>query len=167
MAAEWLAEAAHVFDGLSKQSREKKRATIIALVEARLAGRPEYTVWELPDTCVDTTYQYWKSQPDFAYALGEAMRLALAWRDKEAMRALKKAAERLAMAAPVAVARVIERLGSQNEAIILRAAFGILDRAGVDTAVKGAPSTMNIVLNWGESGEDGSGDDADHDAETA
>jgi bacteriocin-like protein len=34
------------------------------------------------------------------------------------------------------VTRILERLGSDDEAIILRAAFGILDRAGLETASK-------------------------------
>ena len=141
MAGEWLAEAAGLLDALEPPHKEKKKATIIALVDARLAGRAVESVWEVT-------------------------RLATGWEDGQSLRLLKKAAERLALASPAAVARVIEKLGSADEAIVLRAAFGILDRAGVDTAVKGVPPTTNIVLSWGESGEDGDGDN-DHDAGTA
>ena len=45
-------------------------------------------------------------------------------------------AKRLALASPVAVGKLITLLNSPDENIVYRAATGILDRAGVETAVK-------------------------------
>ncbi len=71
-----------------------------------------------------------------ARKLAEVDGLAKGWRDGRSLRALNDAAERLALAAPVAVGKLIERLKSDDEAIILRAAIAILDRAGLETAAK-------------------------------
>ena len=116
---------------------DKKKATIIALVDAHLAGRSEETVWGKPETCARKTYhEKWKKDPLFAGVLETVDSLARGWRDGRSLRALNLAAERLALASPVAVAKLIERLKSTDEGIILRAATAILDRAGMETASK-------------------------------
>jgi hypothetical protein len=134
----WIEVAALALAGLQPPHVEKKRATIIALVDARLAGRPEDSVWKTAGVCNRSTYHLkWKQQPDFADALAKVARLAQEWRDTRTLRALQAAAERLALAAPLAVARAEKLLDSDDEGIRLKAAFGILDRAGVETAGKG------------------------------
>ena len=138
MAAEWEAAVSSALAGLSEPHREKKKATIIALVDARLAGRSEETIWKRPEVCNRRTYHMrWKQEPDFAEALETVTKLAIDWKDTRSVRALQDAAERLALASPVAVGKVISLLASQDESILLRAAFGILDRAGLETATKG------------------------------
>jgi hypothetical protein len=136
--AEWTeaAQAALVrLDG--ERHGDKMKATILALVDAHLAGRSEETVWGLPEACSRNTYHgKWKRDPLFAQVLGEVDALAKGWRDGRSLRALNEAAERLALASPVAVAKLIERLKSEDEGIILRAATAILDRAGIETAAK-------------------------------
>lgn len=135
--AEWETLAASELDRLTNPHAAKKRATVIALVDARIAGRPEETVWTLPETCSRTVYHTkWKRDPVFAEVLEQVTAAARQWRDGTALRALAQAAERLALASPVAVARAIALLQSSDEQVVLRAAFGILDRAGVETAVK-------------------------------
>ena len=139
MAGEWVDVVQAAFGGLKPPNVDKKKATIIALVDARLAGRPEESVWKQPGVCNRGTYHLkWKKQPDFADCLAEVTRVATTWRDSRALRALQEAAERLALAAPIAVAKATALLGSDDEQIRLRAAFGILDRAGVETASKGS-----------------------------
>lgn len=160
MAEGWLVEAARLLDELPQPHKEKKKATILALIDARLAGHSEETVWDRPDTCSRSIYhEKWKKNATFARVLAEVTRLAMSWRDSETLRALKRAAERLALASPTAAIKLIDRLDNADDGIVLRAAFGILDRAGVDTAVKSATPTTNIILRWGEPGED---DDAHH-----
>lgn len=133
----WTEVVQAAFASLTPPHLEKKKATIIALVDARLAGRPEESVWHQPGVCNRGTYHLkWKKQPGFAQALAAVDRLAREWKDGRAIRALQDAAERLALAAPIAVAKATALMASADEAIVLRAAFGILDRAGVETATK-------------------------------
>ena len=120
---------------------DKKKATILALVDAHLSGVSEETVWARPEVCARNTYHAkWKKDPLFAAVLAEVDATARGWRDGRALRALNEAAERLALASPVAVAKLIERLKSTDEGIILRAATAILDRAGMETAAKSSSS---------------------------
>lgn len=133
----WQAEAAEILARLERPHATKKRNTIIALIDARLSGNSEEQIWKRPDTCSRNIYhEKWKRDPIFVDVLASVEQIARAWQDTTAIRALSKAAERLALASPVAVGRLIEKLNSADEAIVLRAALGILDRAGVETAVK-------------------------------
>ena len=138
---DWLAAAAAQLDRLDGREVRKKRATIIALVDAHLAGRTESTVWEprRPETCSKTIYDTkWKKEPVFASVLAAVDKLATDYRDGEELRALLTARRRLALASPVAVARLVALLQSGDEAIVARASTAILDRAGVETATKGS-----------------------------
>ena len=135
--ADWIDEAAAQLDRLQGKHREKQRATVIALVDARISGRSEETVWSLPETCSRNIYHSkWKKEPTFAEVLASVTEIAQGWKDTESLRALKAAAKRLALASPVAVGKLITLLNSPDENIVYRAATGILDRAGVETAVK-------------------------------
>lgn len=147
----WLQAAADQLDKLANPHREKKRATIIALVDARLAGRSEESVWDRPETCSRTIYHNkWKHDPTFAGVLDAVTRAARQHNDLRTLRALSEAAERLALASPLAAARLLGLLQSTDENVLHRAAVAILDRAGVETAAKNAPGATNIVLSWGE-----------------
>ena len=135
---EWVKEAQAALHRLGPPHEEKKKATIIALVDARLAGRSEESVWKLPEVCNRNTYHMkWKKDPVFAGVLDEVDRLARGWKDNRALRALNQAAERLAVASPAAAMAAIRMLEADDMAVRLRAAFGILDRAGFQTAAKG------------------------------
>lgn len=134
---DWESQAAAELNRLTNPYATKKRATVIALVDARLAGKTEESVWGLPETCSRYIYHSkWKKDPTFAEVLERVTALARQWKDLQGIRALGQAAERLALASPVAVARAIALLQSGDDRIVLSAAFGILDRAGVETAVK-------------------------------
>ena len=136
--AEWTDEAQATLARLDGEAwADKKKATIVALVDAHLSGQSEETVWGRPETCARNTYHgKWKKDPIFAQVLADVDGLARGWKDGRSVRALGQAAERLALASPVAVAKLIERLQSMDENIILRAATAILDRAGMETAAK-------------------------------
>lgn len=162
------AEILAAFDRLDNPHAQKKRDTIIALVDARLAGRSEETVWRLPQCCSRNTYHSkWKQEPAFAHALELATQTARGWKDGEAMRALSESARRLALASPLAVTKLIERLGSVDETIIVRAAVAILDRAGTETAGKASADVDMTVHHatqaaidkiYGDDDEDGDPD---------
>ena len=163
--ADWTADATDELARLTGTHATKKRATVLALVDARLAGQSEETVWKRADTCNRSTYhQKWKFDPVFAEVLESVTDAARTWQDTRTVRALAQAGERLALASPVAVARAIEQLQSTDAAIVLRAAFGILDRAGVETAAKssqeiGGAIDNRVIVNWGHPQiEEGAGD---------
>mgnify|MGYP000891297372 FL=1 len=138
MADEWISAATGQLERLAGERHySKMRGTIIAIVGARLAGESEETVWEprRPETCSRSIYHgKWKKAPLFADVLEQVHALAVKFQDGKSLRAKQQAAERLALAAPVAVATAIREMQSEDPAVRLRAAFGILDRAGLETA---------------------------------
>ena len=143
--SEWIDVATEQLSRLENPHREKKRATIIALVDARLAGETEESVWTQPQCCSRNTYHSkWKRDPVFADVLDKVYHLARDWNDGRSVRALAEAAERLALASPTAAAKAIAQLASEDPAVVLRAAFGILDRADVSTAAKSDVSTNRL-----------------------
>lgn len=163
--AEWEAQAATELGRLANPHAAKKRATVIALVDARIAGRSEETVWAMAETCSRNIYHSkWKRDEIFADVLEKVTALAREWHDGRAMRALSDAAERLALASPAAVARAVEVLTTgqitfrdRNGEIIreayaqmpevLRVIFGVLDRAGLETASKSTTETIGMTLD--------------------
>lgn len=149
--AEWETLAADELTRLTAPNEAKKRATVLALVDARIAGQPEESVWGRPETCSRNIYHAkWKKDPIFASVLENVTALARTWHDGRALRALSRAAERLALASPVAVARAITLMDSGDEAVALRAAFGILDRAGVETAAKSKVDVKSVEMTHAE-----------------
>lgn len=134
---EWIEEAADLLGRITGRAAPKKRATIVALVEARINNRPDATAFDRADTGHMITYhRQWKHEPVFRDVLAEVERLALHWRNLQQARYLAATAEKLAQLAPAAADVLAEAMKSPDFAIALRAAFGVLDRAGVATAVK-------------------------------
>ena len=149
--AEWQDVAQSELNRIQGAHADKKRATILALVDAHLSGRSEETVWDLPEACSRNTYHAkWKKDAVFGEVLASVDRLAREWKDGRALRALQSAAERLALASPVAVGKVIEQLQNADAQVVLRAAFGILDRAGMETATKSSSTTDVAIEATGE-----------------
>lgn len=142
--AEWRALAHEEFKKLREAKAkanyphtQKMIDTIVALVDARIAGHPETPVFDRPDTCSATTYHTtWKHDKDFTDCLNNVTAFVRDWHDGRALRALEEAAEKLALAAPIAVGKAISLIGYGDASIALRAAFGVLDRAGVQTSTK-------------------------------
>lgn len=133
----WTEEAARILGQLSEPHLAKKRATIIALVDARLSGASEESVWGRPETCSRTVYHNkWKKDSTFARVLAEVTRLAQGWEDGRTALALAGAARALALASPKAVGRLVDMLTSLEDAVVVRSAIAILDRAGMETATK-------------------------------
>jgi ABC-type iron transport system FetAB permease component len=86
------------------------------------------------------------------------------------------AAEHMAIASPAAVAKLTSLIRSDKDEIALRAALGLLDRAGVETARKSetkvslAPEIEDMiakVYGGDEEGADGDGDEGDDGDEDA
>lgn len=122
-------------DGL--QHEQRRRQTILALVDARLAGRSEETVWDRPETCSRSTWHgKWKRDLLMQDVLASVERAARRWTDTRTLRALAEASERLQLASPAAAGKAISLMLSDDDRVALQAAFGVLDRAGVETAPK-------------------------------
>jgi hypothetical protein len=146
--AEWRRETREAFRRLRDAKErvnyphtEKMVDTVVALVDARLSGEPETPVFDRPDTCAYQTYHAkWKHDPDFATCLADVTRLAREWKDNRVASKIREAAEKLAIAAPqmtdIAIATAVQAFQAGDHPAALRAAFGILDRADVKTAVK-------------------------------
>lgn len=117
---------------------EKRRNTIIALVEARLNGTSEEEVFKRRDTCARRIYhEKWKKEPLFADTLAKVTAAA---RSAKAKSALDNALHKLTLNTEVAVDRVVELIQHVDGRIALSASFGLLDRAGIETATKSSHS---------------------------
>lgn len=135
---DWVDAVASELDRLDGQLHaNKKRNTVLALVDIRLSGGSEESVWTRPTTCNRSTWHLkWKRDPLLMDVLGNVERLARRWTDTRTIRALQEAAEKLMLASPAAAGKAIALMLSEDDAVALRAAFGVLDRAGVETAPK-------------------------------
>ena len=149
MANDWTAAANEALGRLAGERHyHKMRNTILALVDARLAGRSEETVWERDDTCSRNTYHAkWKRQALFVETLASVEEIAREWKDTEELRALREAARLMALASPGAAGKAIQQLSSTDGNLVLRAAFGILDRAGKETASKSSMSVDVVTAD--------------------
>lgn len=159
MASDWIAAAKNELDRLAEPHREKKRATVIALVDARLSGQSEELIWDrekFPNVCARSVYHgKWKKNALFMDVLAKVTELAQGWKDGEELRAVQSAVRKLRMATPavadqlvgVATLGRVRRVqqgvnGAQvvfenaSSAEVIRAAVALLDRAGIETAAK-------------------------------
>ena len=154
---QWRAEAVDAFGELREAKEaenyphtQKMIDTIVALVDAKLAGMAIEEVFDRPDTCARATYyNKWKHDPHFDACYKSVLEIAQHWHDNRAANALADAHERLALATPAMVALAVEtalkanKMGDFNA--VLRAAFGILDRADDVTAQKGSASVEHAI----------------------
>lgn len=140
----WEAAAVAELARLEGPHLAKKRATIIHLVDARISGKPEETVFRLPNTCSRNIYHTkWKIDPIFSTVLSAVQSKAQTWHDTREMRALAAASRELKLATPDAVAALVASMAEgKEESTIVRAAIAILDRAGLETAPKSTASQM-------------------------
>lgn len=135
--ADWIDLAQSELARVTGLHYQRKRNTILALVEARLAGRSEESVWSLPATCSRNTYHSkWKHDATFADVLRKVTEMATTWQSGRRLAALEEAAEALALAAPDAVKRLVGLLEAPDVKTQRMAAVNILDRAGMETAQK-------------------------------
>lgn len=128
------------------QHERKKKDTLIALIDANMAGNSEETVWGRGDTCARSTWHdKWKRDPLIADVLDRARRLAHDWRDGLAANTLAQAAELLALESYASVEKAAHlRDESEDDRVQLQAAFGILDRASALTAAKSDVSSNRL-----------------------
>ncbi len=154
---EWIDDVAEQLDRIKGLHAQRKRDTIVALVTARLEKRSDNWAFKQGNTANRTTYhRSWKFDPEFADVLAEVERLAIHWRNQVEARALAEAASRLSMLAPVSVTVAAKALRSQDLNIALKAAFGIMDRAGLGvkaqvehTGPEGMPvGTLMSLEEW-------------------
>ena len=144
---EWVGVALEQLDRLQPPHRDLKRATIIALVDAQLAGKSQELLWKQQNVCARSTWHdKWKKDALIADVLEKVTTLARRHQDSRTLRALDNASQYLALAAPEAVAKLIKLMMSADEGIILRSAVAILDRAGVETAQKAQVSAVGEVV---------------------
>ena len=182
MASDWVVAAAAELDRLQEPHKQKKRATVIALVDARLGGQSEETVWDRtvhPNVCARSIYQgKWRKDSLFAEVLRNVTTLATEWRDTEELRAIESAAKKLRLATPLSADQLISvaqtgrlrrvtDVGGRPQVIyedasaseVLRAVLAVLDRAGVETANKGTISgALGVQIYIPENGRDGNDD---------
>lgn len=143
---EWVAAALDQLDRLPEPHAELKRSTIILIVDAQLAGKAISTLWGAPGMCAKSTWNdKWCKNALIQDVLAQVRTLARRHQDTRTLRALENAAKYLALASPEAVGKLIGLLKSSEEAMVLRAAVAILDRAGVETAQKSAVDVEHKV----------------------
>jgi hypothetical protein len=124
----------HIVEELRRLDGEqwdrKKKDTIIALIDARLSGAPEESVWSRPQTCARSTWHdKWKSDSLISSVLDSCRRLVDEWRDDRGSLAIAETAQRMKLESPASLDEVIRvrDLGG-DDADRLRAALAILDR---------------------------------------
>lgn len=137
--SDWKEQAKSALARLNDERwADKMKTTIVALVDAHLAGISEETVWGRPETCSRKTYhEKWKKQALFAEVLAEVNGLAVEWKDNESIYALEDALKSLRLATPEAVERLVAIMSQADDLTNSRlAAVAVLDRAGTSTASK-------------------------------
>ncbi len=152
--SDWKTEAMAALARLNDERwADKMKITILALVDAHLAGKSEETVWELPEVCARKTYhEKWKKQPLFAEVLATVDGLARDWKDTRALDPLGVAVQMLRLASPDAVERLIAIMRQEGDLTNSRlAAAAVLDRAGLETASK---STSKVDIDVGTLSDD-------------
>lgn len=138
-APEWSAatEILDALDRLQAPHKQKKITTILALVDARLAGRSEESVWKEPGTVARTNYHAkWKKDALFADVLATVHRAALRQQNKRATDTILRAQHILMISSASAATTLVKAMTSTDEQIVIRAALAVLDRAGLETATK-------------------------------
>jgi len=145
----WIGEAVAELSRLRNPHRDKKQATIIALVDARISGMPEESIWKRTEVCSRTVYhEKWKKDATFADVLVKVEDLARNWRNTQAVTALSDASKILQLASP-RVASGLVKMATEGYAPLddgdsrlvetseqLRAMVAVLDRASPETAGK-------------------------------
>lgn len=136
----WQAIAVQQLDRLNDNPHgQTMRDTILALVDARIGGSAETAVFDRPNTCNRTTYhRKWKKQPVFADVLEQVTALARTWKTRRALAAIEEAATLIDLSSPEATLAAVRRLHDHDGQVSLRAAFGLLDRSGLEAHRKAA-----------------------------
>lgn len=148
--ADWtsLAEIIAALASFGGAHAEKKRQTIIALVEAELAGDPEETVWSRPDTCSRSTYHArWKRNKQFTRVLALVRDIARKYASAAPAAAMIKARRTMQLGTAPAATRTVRELDNEDGNIALKAAKMIIDATGLFDDEKPSDQTYGIVIN--------------------
>ena len=140
----------------------RQRRVLRAYVRNVECGARTLTQWlaEGPDAVALSTWRkpgstggkYWGTEADpvipFRQAVDLYVKAWLAWEAGEEVKAVRKAGRELRLMAPKAAAR-LEYLMEQGEShnVQLRAALGVLDRAGTDTAAKSTTAVQGLTAD--------------------
>ncbi len=152
MEKQWQNALVGIFDGLDGPHLEKKKATILAIVDARLSGQAEERVFERPDTCSRTVWHTkWKRDAEIGGRAERIFQAASEWRDNRTLLALAEAVETLQLSAPDAVNRLVAIMNQAADLTNSRlAAVAVLDRAGTSTASKSSVDVDMSTLSDAE-----------------
>lgn len=140
----------------------RQRRVLRAYVRNVECGDKAVTQWltEGPDAVAISTWRkpgreggkYWGTDADpvvpFRKATEMYVKAWLAWEAGEEAKAVRKAGRELRLMAPKAAQR-LEYLMENGEShnVQLRAALGVLDRAGTDTAAKGTMAVQGVTAD--------------------
>lgn len=151
----WLEFGLSELARIENPERNKKINTLIAIVDARLAGESDASVFRRAGTVSrNIWYEKWSHDPVIVNVLANLESIARPLHDAQAIRAMAAAATKIQIVSPRAAQTAIDKLASLDEAIALRAAFGLLDRAGVETAAKSsAAMDSEIVIKYADAGD--------------
>lgn len=134
---------------LARLDRSQRRALRSYVWNVEL-GEKSVKDWIASEGCpVSNTAWYRHEQrnflrhPDFAAALTAYLEAGLKWQTDEESRAIRRASRLTALATPDAAQTQIDLMKTaEREEVKLKAAQGILDRAGLATAKKGVSSVV-------------------------
>lgn len=134
---------------LARLDRSQRRALRSYVWQVEL-GEKSIKEWLSSEGCpVSSTAWYRGEQrnylrhPDFAAALTAYLEAGIKWQTDEESKAIRRASRLTALATPEAAQAQIELMRTaEREEVKLKAAQGILDRAGLATAKKGTSSVV-------------------------
>lgn len=150
---------------LMQLSTTQRRALRAYLSQVEL-GHLNVVEWLDSDPCPVSRAAWYRdgqrnylNSPQFRQALDACLRRALLAQNSEEEKAIRQATRKLRMLVPKAV-ESLERImqTGESDAVKLRAADSILDRAGLETAAKGPAATLEVtyVNDWRSSSPDAS-----------
>ena len=147
----WLEAGLSELERIQNPERNKKINTLIALIDARLAGQSDASAFKRADTVSrNIWYEKWSKDESIRDVLNKLELIARSVHDERAIRTMAAAASRIQLASAAAAGKAISLMSSSDEAIALRASFGILDRAGVETATKNSVAHDGTIDHSGE-----------------
>lgn len=149
--AAWEEAARAALNRIRGKGSQQKKAAIVKVVSAKLAGNSIASVFKDKETrpCNPDVFWRWMAHDKlFKRTIEEVEQLARTFQDEQIIRDLKLARQRLAMAAPVAATELVRLMRmSPDEKVRLQAANSILDRADLTTATKQDGVVRHGIVN--------------------
>lgn len=148
--ADWhtLAEIVDALARFGGAHAQKKRDTVIALVEAELAGEPEETVFKRPDTCSRSTYHHrWKKNKQFTRILALARDIARKYHSAQQAAAMLEARRTMQLGSAPAARVMVDTLQDDDSRVALSAARAIIEIVGLFNDEKPTDPQYGITIN--------------------